>query len=118
MANDTHNSTESDRTGADEAAPASEEAQYQAQPFIDLPSRWDRWEPLAEVVATFILALATVATAWSGYQSARWGRRTIHQIQPGRCAADRIRARLNQSRANRPGRYRLIHQLDQRLCRG
>jgi len=41
--------------------------------FIDLPSRWDRWEPLAEVIATILLALATLATAWSGYQSARWG---------------------------------------------
>ena len=56
----------------------SEEAQDtsrsdQAGPFIDLPSRWDRWEPLAEIIATIILALATLATAWSGYQSARWG---------------------------------------------
>lgn len=42
-------------------------------PFIDLPSRYDRWEPLAEVIATILLALATLATAWSGYQSARWG---------------------------------------------
>jgi len=41
--------------------------------FIDLPSRWDRLEPLAEVIATLLLALATLATAWSGYQSARWG---------------------------------------------
>lgn len=40
--------------------------------MIDLPSRFDRWEPLAEVLATIILALATLATAWSGYQSARW----------------------------------------------
>jgi hypothetical protein len=42
-------------------------------PYIDLPTRFDRWEPLAEVIATFVLALATVATAWSGYQAARWG---------------------------------------------
>ena len=73
MTHDAHNSTESDRNGADEAAQASEQAQYQANPFIDLPSRWDRWEPLAEVIATLVLALATLATAWSGYQSARWG---------------------------------------------
>ena len=57
----------------DETSPANEEAPYQAKSFIDLPSRWDRWEPLAEVIATVILALATLATAWSGYQSARWG---------------------------------------------
>jgi hypothetical protein len=73
MSNDSHDTTESHRTGADEAAPASTEAQYQPQPFIDLPSRWDRWEPLAEIIATLVLALATLATAWSGYQSARWG---------------------------------------------
>ena len=43
------------------------------QPFIDLPSRFDRYEALVEVFATIILGLATLATAWSGYQSARWG---------------------------------------------
>ncbi len=42
-------------------------------PYIDLPTRFDRWEPMAEVIATLVLALATVATAWSGYQAARWG---------------------------------------------
>lgn len=42
-------------------------------PYIDLPSRWDRWEPVAEVIATIVLAFATLATAWSGYQAARWG---------------------------------------------
>ncbi len=42
-------------------------------PYIDLPTRYDRWEPVAEVLATIVLAFATLATAWSGYQSARWG---------------------------------------------
>jgi hypothetical protein len=69
MTNVTHNTSESKHDGSGE----SSEAQYQAQPFIDLPSRWDRWEPLAEMIATIILALATLATAWSGYQAARWG---------------------------------------------
>ena len=73
MTNDTYDSTEQSRTGADEAALVSTEAQYQTGTFIDLPSRWDRWEPLAEIIATLVLALATLATAWSGYQSARWG---------------------------------------------
>lgn len=41
--------------------------------YIDLPTRFDRWEPLAEVLATIVLAFATLATAWSGYQAARWG---------------------------------------------
>jgi hypothetical protein len=73
LTNDNQDSTEQDRTGADAAAPASEAVQHQAGPFIDLPSRWDRWEPLAEIIATVVLAMATLATAWSGYQSARWG---------------------------------------------
>jgi hypothetical protein len=73
MPNDANNTTRSNHTGADKTAQASEDAQPQAQSFIDLPSRWDRWEPLAEVIATVLLALATLATAWSGYQSARWG---------------------------------------------
>lgn len=42
-------------------------------PYIDLPSRFDRWEPIAEIVVTIVLAFATLATAWSGYQAARWG---------------------------------------------
>lgn len=42
-------------------------------PFIDLPTKYDRWEPLAEVIVTIVLAFATLATAWSGYQAARWG---------------------------------------------
>jgi hypothetical protein len=41
--------------------------------LIDLPSRFDRLEPLVEIIATVLLAFATLATAWSGYQSARWG---------------------------------------------
>ena len=73
MAEDTHNTTETSQAEVEKTAQVSEEVQYEAQPFIDLPSRWDRWEPLAEVIATIILAVATLATAWSGYQSARWG---------------------------------------------
>jgi hypothetical protein len=48
-------------------------SQTEKTSFIDLPSRFDKWEPLAEVIATVVLAFATLATAWSGYQSARWG---------------------------------------------
>ena len=36
------------------------------------PSALDRFE----IAATVLLALATVATAWSGYQSTRWGAET------------------------------------------
>ena len=62
--------------------------------MIDLPHRWDRFEPLAEILAILILATATLATAWSGYQSARWG---------GVQAADYSRAgatRVESSRAS------------------
>jgi hypothetical protein len=40
--------------------------------MIDLPHRFDKYEPVAEIFAIIILAFATLATAWSGYQSARW----------------------------------------------
>ena len=73
MTNDTDNTTKTNHTGADNTDQSSEITQHKAQAFIDLPSRWDRWESLAEVIATIILAWATLATAWSGYQSARWG---------------------------------------------
>lgn len=33
-------------------------------------SRFDRW---VEFISAVILALATVGTAWCGYQAARWG---------------------------------------------
>jgi hypothetical protein len=62
--------------------------------MIGLPQRWDRFEPLAEILAILILATATLATAWSGYQSARWS---------GVQAADYSRAgatRVESSRAS------------------
>jgi hypothetical protein len=73
MSDDLIDTAKPDQPASDENSEASVEVQVQPGPFIDLPSRWDRWEPLAEVIATLILALATLATAWSGYQSARWG---------------------------------------------
>ena len=51
----------------------SQKQEVSSSPYIDLPPRFDRWEPIAEVIATVVLAFATLATAWSGYQSARWG---------------------------------------------
>jgi hypothetical protein len=56
-----------------ETSTKQEETTAATTPYIDLPTRWDRWEPVAEVIATIVLALATIATAWSGYQAARWG---------------------------------------------
>jgi hypothetical protein len=58
----------------EDTPPQVQEIQEQErQPFLDLPTRYDSWEPWVEFIATFVLALATVATAWSGFQSARWG---------------------------------------------
>ena len=51
----------------------SQKQEVSTTPYIDLPTRFDRWEPLAEVIVTVVLAFATLATAWSGYQAARWG---------------------------------------------
>ena len=31
-----------------------------------------RWKVLVEIVEVAVLAVVAVATAWSGYQSARW----------------------------------------------
>jgi len=39
----------------------------------DQPQDQIRREQAIEVIITAILALATIATAWSGYQAARWG---------------------------------------------
>jgi hypothetical protein len=51
---------------------SEQDVENQKRGMIDLPQRLDKYEPLAEILATIILAFATLATAWSGYQSARW----------------------------------------------
>jgi len=56
-----------------ETTTKQEETAATMTPYIDLPTRFDRWEPIAEVIVTIVLAFATLATAWSGYQAARWG---------------------------------------------
>ena len=62
-------------------------------PYIDLPTRYDRWEPMAEVIATLVLALATIATAWSGYQAARWGgEQSASYSQAGALRTESVRA--------------------------
>ncbi len=57
----------------DQTAKKQEETAAPMTPYIDLPTRFDRWEPFAEVIVTIVLAFATLATAWSGYQATRWG---------------------------------------------
>ena len=93
MTDGPNNTTISNQAGTDESAQASNLTQHQSKSFIDLPSRWDRWEPLAEVIATVILALATLATAWSGYQSARWGgEQSTKFSQAGALRTESVRA--------------------------
>jgi hypothetical protein len=52
------------------------ENQEQVQTEASPPARLSRFELLhrwTEIVSAFMLGLVTIATAWSGYQSARWG---------------------------------------------
>lgn len=56
-----------------ESTTKQEKTAVATTPYIDLPTRFDRWEPIAEIIVTIVLAFATLATAWSGYQAARWG---------------------------------------------
>ena len=64
------------------------EGAAQKRGMIDLPQRFDRYEPLAEILAIIILAVATLATAWSGYQSARWS--GVQAEDYSRASASRI----------------------------
>lgn len=42
-------------------------------PAVHDEAKGDRWHVWLEVIITTMLAFATVGTAWSGYQAARWG---------------------------------------------
>ena len=93
MTTEPDNQTEINLAEEVEVPQSSAEAQQQRGSFIDLPSRWDRWEPLAEIIATILLALATLATAWSGYQSARWGGvQSTNYSQAGALRTESVRA--------------------------
>jgi hypothetical protein len=93
MTTEPDNQTEINHAEEVEVPQSSAEAQQQRGSFIDLPSRWDRWEPLAEIIATILLALATLATAWSGYQSARWGGvQSTNYSQAGALRTESVRA--------------------------
>jgi hypothetical protein len=59
----------------------------------------DRRELLVEVAATLLLALAAVATAWSGYQAAQWhGEQAVTQ---GRATSTRVESTRASDEANR-----------------
>lgn len=56
---------------------AEEESIAEALPEETRAERFYRW---VELLSAVVLALATIATAWSGYQSARWsGEQAEHQ---------------------------------------
>jgi hypothetical protein len=38
----------------------------------DAERRKHRWEEVAEVIEVLVLALAAIATAWSGFQASEW----------------------------------------------
>lgn len=55
--------------------PAVEPASTEAGPqrgWLSRLARLERHEPALDIVIVFILAVASLATAWSGYQSTRW----------------------------------------------
>ena len=49
-----------------------------------------RWEVLVEIVEVAVLAIVAVATAWSGYQAARWDGQ--QSLLYGHATADRFKA--------------------------
>lgn len=50
--------------------------------FISQERREEIFQKRIEIASTILLALATIATAWSGYQSARWGgEQTDHSVR-------------------------------------
>jgi hypothetical protein len=68
----------------------------------DLPGHPDRTERLLELTAVLLLSLTTLATAWSGYQAARWsGEQSQHYA---RASTMRIKS---QEQATQAGQLRI-----------
>ena len=64
-----------------------------ASPAPDEEQKGDRWHIWLEIVITAMLALATVGTAWSGYQAARWGGvQSVFYTQAGARRVESVRA--------------------------
>lgn len=59
----------------------------------------ERGELIAEIAATVLLALAAVATAWSGYQASQW--HGDQAIASGRATATRVESARASGEANR-----------------
>ncbi|HEY6278141.1 MAG TPA: hypothetical protein VIX86_17635 [Streptosporangiaceae bacterium] len=56
----------------------------------EVSKRKRRWEIIVEIVEVAVLAIVAVATAWSGYQAARWDGQ--QSVLYGHATADRFKA--------------------------
>ncbi len=54
------------------------------------PKHHTRWDELIEVVEVVVLALVAIATAWSGYQAAKWDGQ--QSVLYGTASTDRFEA--------------------------
>ena len=64
-----------------------------ASPAPDDEQTGGRWDVWIELIITIVLALATIGTAWSGYQAARWGGvQAVFYTQAGAQRAESVRA--------------------------
>ena len=70
---------------------------HEHQPAEGAPDRPERGERMFELGAILLLSLTTLATAWSGYQAARWsGEQSQHYA---RASATRIKAQQQSTSA-------------------
>ena len=68
-----------------------------------------------EIVATVLLALATVATAWSGYQASRWNGEQAKAFSRAQRRTDRVDARVVARRRADADRRRHVHPVGRRV---
>ena len=69
--------------GSEHSASAPEASEQQSP-----PEEHAAWEELIEIVEVIVLALVAIATAWSGYQAARWDGQ--QSLLYGTASADRF----------------------------
>jgi hypothetical protein len=79
------------------SAPATSAPSQTQEPDAQRPSWRQRWHDRAETLATVLLAVAAVATAWSSYQSARWS--GVQAIDFSRASAARVESTRASTRA-------------------
>lgn len=77
-----------------QSSDAAQAAETPAQPSSDLST----WQRRLEIAAAILLAVTTVATAWSAYQASRWG--GLMSIRFNEAGAARTQESQQRSRAN------------------